>query len=737
MKKYNRAILISIDTLSKEYQYLYEKYFNLIFSNYKTTNTWTLPSHIAMLTGFPAPKMYHAPKSSEISKYKNILYNIPSIATYLKAQGYATRAITSGGYMSKYFGWGHDWDKWEEIDDEKLYWKGEKIIPKKNEFIFIHTYYVHNWFNEEKELMKLVQNICNKELENESNLRLIKSAKRAYEKRAKKIAEKLTWINELPEDILVILTSDHAELFYEDGKNIQHGNFALSNPKIYDVPLLIKDHEKKQKIEKCYYDLNLINIIFSKLEIEYKTPKEIIRHGFTKANNKIITKNINDKIQKIIWMIKIKVTAKNIRWVCLNPKQVLKKYFYNILYKRKIKKYIPKPVFKIINPILKIFSNVFKKEKNKNICKIIPTDKKIVLFMDRFVPTYDKDAGSFITHQYLIVLVELGYDVIFWSYGDRKKENYSENLRQKGIKIFYGPSKFIDFIKYNGKHISYSILSRPLIANEFIDLVKKYTKSKILYNAIDLHFLREQRMADLKKQKDQNNPAIKQVELSIMKKSDLSLFFSNKETEIMKKTLPDIRTAVLPWIQPLSKKIINTREDKANKILFLGGFLHAPNVDAVIWFYNEIFPIIKSKIKNFKIIIAGSNIPDEIQKLNTERFEIAGFINENYLPQLFSETKIFVAPLRFGAGFKGKIAKAMSFGVPVVTTTIGAEGIGLCDGINACIADDAKKFAQKIIELYTNNLLHKKISKESKEHVNNNFSVANAKIKLQQLLKKV
>jgi len=88
----------------------------------------------------------------------------------------------------------------------------------------------------------------------------------------------------------------------------------------------------------------------------------------------------------------------------------------------------------------------------------------------------------------------------------------------------------------------------------------------------------------------------------------------------------------------------------------------------------------------------------------------------------FERCRVFVSPLRYGAGMKGKIGQSMAFGLPVVTTAVGAEGIGLVDGENALISDDPRTFAEAVIRLYTDELLWAKISEESLKHIEKNFS---------------
>jgi GT2 family glycosyltransferase len=365
--------------------------------------------------------------------------------------------------------------------------------------------------------------------------------------------------------------------------------------------------------------------------------------------------------------------------------------------------------------------------------------KKLMLFLDWNVPTFDKDAGSFVAFEYLKMLKSLDYKIIFWPHNQAKLEPYTETLQQMGIETVYGNVSFEKFMKEYGSQIDITLVSRPEVAKEHLDLVKQYSKGKVIYIAHDLHYLRMGREAEIGGNPEVKKKAeeMKALEESIMRKSDMTLFFSDKEVEIVKKEFPEIVADTMAWIQNMHiGKNFPGFTDREG-IIFIGGFIHHPNIDSVTWFHDEIYPRVKDKIQNIKITIIGSNATPEIMALNDENFRIIGFVKEEDLPQLFGRNRIFAAPLRFGAGFKGKIAKAMSFGIPVVTTGIGSEGIGLLDGETALIADNAEEFAEKIVKLYSDRELWEKISKNSREHLKKNFSTEAAKEKFQAVLEEI
>jgi arylsulfatase A-like enzyme len=265
--KYNRVILISIDALGREYGKYFEKYFTTNYTNYQTTSSWTLPSHLAMLSG-KKKKIPQLNSTQEYKKYEKIVKDIPTISTYFRKKGFKTKAITGGGFMSSFFGWGHDWNSWTEAS-ENLEWEGEKINPKKNEFFFLHTFYVHNWYMNDKKLEEEYMDF-KKKLHNNEKIDLVKfknhlkKGKKSYLKRVQKIAKKLSWIKDLDSDTLLILTSDHNELFIDD-KSAYHGRNTEKLDEIYKVPFLIKEKNIKKRINQKIFDYNLFKIIKSKI----------------------------------------------------------------------------------------------------------------------------------------------------------------------------------------------------------------------------------------------------------------------------------------------------------------------------------------------------------------------------------------------------------------------------------------------------------------------------------------
>lgn len=348
--------------------------------------------------------------------------------------------------------------------------------------------------------------------------------------------------------------------------------------------------------------------------------------------------------------------------------------------------------------------------------------RTVMLFIDAQVPAYDVAAGYFIIQEYLKIFLRNGYKILYWPFNRIRIEPYSSELERMGIEVIHGDIAFADFMAVAGRHLDIAFVCRPEIAAAHMDDIRRSSDCRVLYFAHDLHFLRQLRQAELSGSEEAHIQAMqtKAQEITAMRKADISLLLSESEIPFVQAEDRRIRAAAVPWIQPVDPAP-QPGFDERRGIVFLGGFLHAPNVDAVKWFHDEVFPLIRETGQGIGAVVIGSHMPPEVEALaGADDFQIAGYAPD--LDEPLRRARVFVCPLRFGAGIKGKIAMAESYGLPVVTTTIGAEGMGLVDGRSALIADDARSFAEKTIELHSNRDLWERISAGGLRHVKDNYS---------------
>lgn len=362
--------------------------------------------------------------------------------------------------------------------------------------------------------------------------------------------------------------------------------------------------------------------------------------------------------------------------------------------------------------------------------------KKILLMIDDKLPEYDRHAGGLTTYQYIKLFLDMGYKIIFIPDNYFRTEPYTTELQQLGVEVIYGPFDFNSWLTAFGKYLDVIWLSRPHISIKYIDKFKGKTRAQILYYMHDLHYLREQRRYEISKNIGalKESERLKLMEFKIFKAADIILTPSISEKNILTPQLPGkIIEAIPAYMYDNLTPFEQIARFKSRKdIIFLGGFGHLPNVDGVLWFSKQILPYLLSAIPDLKFIIAGTNPTPEIEKLASNNIVVTGYVKD--LSPIFSKVKVFVSPLRYGAGVKGKIITSMSYGVPVVTTTIGSEGIALTHGENTIIVDEADKFAQAVLELYSDELLWNKLSENSISFIQNNFSVKSARSNILRIL---
>jgi len=191
-----------------------------------------------------------------------------------------------------------------------------------------------------------------------------------------------------------------------------------------------------------------------------------------------------------------------------------------------------------------------------------------------------------------------------------------------------------------------------------------------------------------------------------MKKSDITFLTSAAEADILHKEDSSLKFSILPNIHIETENIAEF--EKRKNMIFIGGFQHTPNIDSAEFLVNDIWPLIKQKISGVKLYIIGSHPPEKIKKLASDDVIVTGFVKD--LTSYYQECKIMLAPLRFGAGVKGKITQSLARGLPIVTTPIGVEGINLVDGKNCIITKKPEDFAKKAVQLYMDKEMWKKLS---------------------------
>ncbi|MHB1696715.1 MAG: glycosyltransferase [bacterium] len=348
-----------------------------------------------------------------------------------------------------------------------------------------------------------------------------------------------------------------------------------------------------------------------------------------------------------------------------------------------------------------------------------------ILIVDWGVPQPDRDAGSRAIMFTIECLIDMGAVVKFWPDNLLKDEQYIRRLQDIGVEVFYGPKwigKFANYIKENDLDVI--LLSRPNIAVKYIDDVKKFSNSMSVFYGHDIHHERFMMQYGLTKEPQALEMAnvFRKVEEELWSRCDLSLYPSMKEANAvkMKNDKANVKPVQLYYYDNFPQVDVNSLK-KRRDILFVAGFGHSPNEDAALWFVKDIFPLIKSVLADIRLFLVGSNPTEKIKSLESSDIIITGYVTDEKLDGYYSNARIAVVPLRFGAGVKSKVTEALRHGVPLVTTSIGAQGL---NGLNtaAFVVDTPEQFADAAIKLLKDDDLWEKYAKEGQMYAQTHFS---------------
>jgi glycosyltransferase involved in cell wall biosynthesis len=361
-----------------------------------------------------------------------------------------------------------------------------------------------------------------------------------------------------------------------------------------------------------------------------------------------------------------------------------------------------------------------------------PLGRKNILVIDHYTPSPDRDSGSLRMFQILKILRQLGHYVTFIPDNLAKVMPYTGELQKRGIEVVYHPyvKKLSDYLISHGYSFDAVVLSRCDFARKHIADVRLHApQSRIIFDTVDLHFVREDSEARLTGDPEARRKAQEKqrLEHELIERADETWVVSSREQQLLQRKQPNKSIQVVSNIVdiPGSNRPFALRRDW----LFIGGFQHRPNIDAVLFFVKEIYPLVSKHLRDAKFYIIGDKPPPEVAALAAEGIVVAGLQRD--VRPFFDSVKLSVAPLRFGAGVKGKINQSMAFGVPVVATSMAIEGMELKDREHILVADEPEEFARVLIELYESEELWNRISENGVRKTRALYSTDAARKKLE------
>lgn len=326
-----------------------------------------------------------------------------------------------------------------------------------------------------------------------------------------------------------------------------------------------------------------------------------------------------------------------------------------------------------------------------------------VLVLDPFPPMYDRASGSMRTLEIEKALRSLGHTVVHEATGAApERSRYARHLSRWGIRL-HGEDPAAPGPALNG-----STLHRPLHPQDGYDCVvvgpwqaaehllprirQHFPSAAVIVDSCDLHFVREERGAAFPPEELADR---RQRELAVYAAADHVLVVSEVERELLTGLLPSLSVSVVGN----AHSAVDSPPPAQGRsgVLFVGNANHPPNVDGARWLVEEVWPRVRAYRPDVELAVVGNDPRGAFRPLARESVVVTGWVPTTR--PFLEAARVSVAPLLSGAGVKGKVGEALAAGLPVVSTSIGAEGLGLSDGVDVAVADDAAAFADRVVQL--------------------------------------
>ncbi|WP_233260170.1 glycosyltransferase [Luteibacter sp. OK325] len=351
-----------------------------------------------------------------------------------------------------------------------------------------------------------------------------------------------------------------------------------------------------------------------------------------------------------------------------------------------------------------------------------------ILVVDVATPDASRDSGSLRLISMMRLLVEDGWHVVFAPDDGRADDGAIRELGRLGIEVIVRP--WVDgvpsWLLRFAEDLDAAILSRHMVASQYTSFVRRYAPgAKVIFDTVDLHFLREERAAERAGNASLARQAAttREQELRLIAGADTTFVVSDYERDLLSRLMPSANVDLLSNIHEVYGR--TGGHEGRRDLLFVGGFGHPPNADAMNWMASEILPELRRVVPGANILVAG-DVPEGNRRLLSDAgLHMLGRVPD--LEPLMSSSLASIAPLRFGAGVKGKINMAMSHGLPVIGSTVAVEGMRLENGVDVLVADTADAFAAAYLRLVRDASLWASLSDHAVENVRAHFSAEAAR----------
>jgi glycosyltransferase involved in cell wall biosynthesis len=321
-----------------------------------------------------------------------------------------------------------------------------------------------------------------------------------------------------------------------------------------------------------------------------------------------------------------------------------------------------------------------------------------VLLTDMQVPRTDRNAGDRNIFDFMRTLMEGGWSVSYYPRDISDDPFYSDPLRAIGVEVVAGPARppLVRWLRARRHELRHVIVCRPTVAAAYLPSIRRHAAElPVTYYGHDLHFARLRMEAEVLGRERSGRVAAKMEALErwCWRHSDAVIYPTFDEACEVATLSPGTLVRAVPIFR-FDRFATRKAMPDAKQVLFVGGFGHPPNIDAATWLAREIWPKVRSAEPDARLQIIGANPPDAVRALASDDITVPGPVSHAELAGLYAGSRVAAVPLRIGAGMKLKVVESLALGVPLVTTSVGAQGLEGLDTV-----DRADSFAAETVRL--------------------------------------
>lgn len=384
-------------------------------------------------------------------------------------------------------------------------------------------------------------------------------------------------------------------------------------------------------------------------------------------------------------------------------------------------------------------------EELDKLLELAPQETKTplrILVVHEIIPQPDRNGSDLRFMQILRELVLQGHEVTYVARNGALREKYGAAVENLGVKLWANDVErlrhlendsaaewtFADVLGGSAGSSSpfdLAILylwfwSGTSIPEHYMDEIRRSSPAtRIAVLTEDQHGLRETRMAELSGEWSDHERGYdyESRETEVCRRADFVLAISEDDCRGFLRRIPGLNVSQMPMVAELVAE--GPGFAARSNLLFVGNFENLANRDGVEWMLKKVWPLVREELPGVELSLVGHNLPAEISS-KYAGIRPVGHVAE--LEPVFAQHRVFASSVRFGTGIKTKNLAALTHGIPLVTTTVGAEGMQLTSGGNALIADTAEEFAAAIVRAYSDEGLWRTLAVGGRRHIESEFS---------------